>query len=249
MFRKHYRLISGILIIAIAVAWIVFLETGNSGPAPDVPAADLVAEAADKLKQQAEQAEKAKQAAALTSTPEPTEIPQVTPPEEIPTETPTAAPTPTPPDEYTRFDYVVANVEDSMNIRSGAGSNYKVIGKLAANSYAKIIERGAEWFKIKSGTITGYVSSTYILTDNECIERMRELGALKIKITGREVNIRAEDNTNCEIVESAKAGDLYEYLPEYSTESFYAVKVNDRICYVATSLSEVNIKLKTASGV
>lgn len=246
MFRKHYRLISGIIVLAIAIVWIVFLETRKPETIEIPSASSVVAETSEKMKMKAE-----KQAQASTPTVAPvlTPTPDITQAPDVPTEVPTEAPTPTPAAEYTKFDYIIANVENSMNVRSGAGSNYKVIGKLATNNYAKIIERGAEWFKVKSGTITGYVSADYILTDNECINRMRDLGALKIKITAKEVNVRAEDNTNCEIIETAKVGDLYDYYPEYSTASFYAVKVNDRICYVSATLSEVSIKLKTASGV
>lgn len=249
MLKKHYRLTAGILLVVIATVWIIFLDKQRTISAPpEIPASTIVTDTANVMKQKVVEAKADEWRPAATPVPtvdaEPADVPDIT---EAPIDTPAATPTPMPEPEYTKFDYIIANVQDSMNIRSGAGSNYNVVGKLSVNNYGKIIERGAEWFKIKSGTITGFVSSKYILTDNECIDRMRDLGALKIKITAREVNVRSEDNTNCEIVKTAVSGELYDYYPEYSTDSFYAVKIDDRICYVATSLSEVSIKLKTAA--
>lgn len=241
MFKKHYRLISGILLVLIAAGWIIFLEVSKPEPVTPPDAKQLVQEAADKLKKETVAADS--EELKPTATP----VPVLEPTEEEPAATPTEAPTPTPAPEYTKFEYILANVTDSMNIRSGAGSNNSIVGKLGVNAYAKIIERGSEWFKVKSGSITGYVSTKYIYTDNECIEKMRALNALKVKITAKEVNVRAEANTDCEIVTTTSLGAFFDYYPEYSSADFYAVKYNDRICYISTKLAEVNIQLKTAT--
>lgn len=243
MFKKHYRLISFIFLLVIAAGWITFLELRKPEPAvPEKSIETVVDDAISKLES------KEQLVLADTPTPEPTQAPVVTEePTPEPTEVPTEAPTPTEAPAYTKFDYILANVNESMNVRSGAGSGNSVIGKLPANGYAKIIERGTDWFKIKSGSITGYVSTSYILIDNDAIDKMRSLNALKIQITGNEVNIRAEDNTNCDIVEKATKGKTYDYYPEYSTASFYAIKIDGKIAYVSNQYSEVFINLKTAS--
>ncbi|MCQ2497016.1 MAG: SH3 domain-containing protein [Lachnospiraceae bacterium] len=241
MFKKHYKLFSGILLAAIAVGWIIFLEATRPEPVKQPDAKELVQATADRLQNELQLAEQNK--------PKPTKAPAPTdaPIEAQPEVTPTESVTPTPAPEYTRFDYILANVSDSMNIRSGAGSDKSIVGKLGANAYAKIIERGSEWFKVKSGSITGYVSTKYIYTDNECIEKMRSLNALKIQINAKEVNIRAQANTECEIVATTSLGAFFDYYPEYSSADFYAIKYNDKICYVSSKLAEVNIQLKTAS--
>ena len=76
---------------------------------------------------------------------------------------------------------------------------------------------------------------------------MRELDALKVTITGTDVNVRTEANTTCEVKLQAKNGAVYDYYPEFSTQLFYAILIDGEICYVSNSYSEVTIKLATAT--
>ncbi|MBP5533701.1 MAG: SH3 domain-containing protein [Lachnospiraceae bacterium] len=238
--KHRYRLVSGFVLAVLAIVWVVFLtvneDKGASSETKDTMVTQLNS-IKEKIKEQ--------QSNAATPTLEPTDIPTVTP---EPTDEPvTPAPTPIVLPEYTKFDYILANVNEKMNVREGAGQNKKVVGSLPANGYGKVIERGTEWFKIKSGDVTGYVSTQYILTDTEAINKMRELDALKLTITGTDVNVRTEPNTTCEIKLQAKNGTVYDYYPEFSTQLFYAILIDGEICYVSNSYSEVTIKLETAT--
>lgn len=237
--KHRYRLVSGFVLAVLAIVWVVFLTLNEDKGSPSGTKDTMVTQLnsiKDKIKEQ--------EANAATPTAEPTDIPTVTP---EPTDAPvTPAPTPIVLPEYTKFDYILANVNEKMNVREGAGQNKKVVGSLPANGYGKVIERGTEWFKIKSGDVTGYVSTQYILTDTEAINKMRELDALKLTITGKDVNVRTEPNTTCEIKLQAKNGAVYDYYPEFSTQLFYAILIDGEICYVSNSYSEVTIKLETA---
>ena len=238
--KHRYRLVSGFVLAVLAIVWVVFLtvneDKGASSETKDTMVTQLNS-IKEKIKEQ--------QSNAATPTLEPTDIPTVTP---EPTDEPvTPAPTPIVLPEYTKFDYILANVNEKMNVREGAGQNKKVVGSLPANGYGKVIERGTEWFKIKSGDVTGYVSTQYILTDTEAINKMRELDALKLTITGTDVNVRTEPNTTCEVKLQAKNGTVYDYYPEFSTQLFYAILIDGEICYVSNSYSEITIKLETAT--
>ena len=238
--KHRYRLVSGFVLAVLAIVWVVFLtvneDKGASSETKDTMVTQLNS-IKEKIKEQ--------QSNAAAPTLEPTDIPTVTP---EPTDEPvTPAPTPIVLPEYTKFDYILANVNEKMNIREGAGQNKKVVGSLPANGYGKVIERGTEWFKIKSGDVTGYVSTQYILTDTEAINKMRELDALKLTITGTDVNVRTEPNTTCEVKLQAKNGTVYDYYPEFSTQLFYAILIDGEICYVSNSYSEITIKLETAT--
>ncbi|MCR5205258.1 MAG: SH3 domain-containing protein [Lachnospiraceae bacterium] len=239
--KKNYGLITGFILIIIAIGWICFLVLNE----PEDTVSEEIKEALNaQLNETKEKVENSVTKIAEQVTPEPTQVPT-----DEPTPTPEdATPVPTLPEapEYTKFDYIIANINDKMNVREGAGQNKKVVGTLPADGYGKVIERGSDWFKIKSGDVTGYVSTQYILMDNDAIKKIRELGALKIKVTGNDVNVRREPNTTCEIRLQAKAGTLYDYYPEYSTQLFYAVMIDNEISYISTTYAEVSISLKTA---
>ena len=228
-----------VLLAVIAVVWIIFLTTKEGKDSSGLK--DTMVTQLNDVKDKVLEKDNPQ----VSVTPEPTDVPPVTP---TPTDVPvTPEPTPIELPEYTKFDYILANVNEKMNVRAGAGQNKKVVGTLPANGYGKVIERGTEWFKIKSGDVTGYVSTQYILTDTEAITKMRELDALKVKITNNDVNVRTEPNTTCEVKLQAKNGTEYDYYPEFSTQLFYAIRIENEIFYVSNSYSEVTIKLDTAT--
>lgn len=237
--KHRYRLVSGLVLAVIAVVWIIFLTTKEGKDSSGLK--DTMVTQLNDVKDKVLEKDNPQ----VSVTPEPTDVPPVTP---TPTDVPvTPEPTPIELPEYTKFDYILANVNEKMNVRAGAGQNKKVVGTLPANGYGKVIERGTEWFKIKSGDVTGYVSTQYILTDTEAITKMRELDALKVKITNNDVNVRTEPNTTCEVKLLAKNGTEYDYYPEFSTQLFYAIRIENEIFYVSNSYSEVTIKLDTAT--
>ena len=51
---------------------------------------------------------------------------------------------------------------DILNVRSGPGKNYTVIGKLSSGAKVSIYRNEGEWSYIQSGTIKGYVNSYYL---------------------------------------------------------------------------------------
>ena len=215
--KHRYRLVSGLVLAVIAVVWIIFLTTKEGKDSSGLK--DTMVTQLNDVKDKVLEKDNPQ----VSVTPEPTDVPPVTP---TPTDVPvTPEPTPIELPEYTKFDYILANVNEKMNVRAGAGQNKKVVGTLPANGYGKVIERGTEWFKIKSGDVTGYVSTQYILTDTEAITKMRELDALKVKITNNDVNVRTEPNTTCEVKLQAKNGTEYDYYPEFSTQLFYAIRI------------------------
>lgn len=70
-----------------------------------------------------------------------------TPPK--PNPKPTPKPTPTPPKPSN--GYTVKVTANSLNIRSGAGTNYKVVGTIKNKGIYTIVQESGSWGKLKSG--------------------------------------------------------------------------------------------------
>lgn len=49
-----------------------------------------------------------------------------------------------------------------LNVRSGPGTSYKKVGSLKKGAAVTIVETAGSWYKITSGSVSGYVSATYI---------------------------------------------------------------------------------------
>ena len=54
------------------------------------------------------------------------------------------------------------NAKEGLNVRSGAGTNYSKIGKLAYKEKVTVLSTANGWSKINYNGKTGYVSSTYL---------------------------------------------------------------------------------------
>jgi stage II sporulation protein D len=64
--------------------------------------------------------------------------------------------------------YGKVNVTTTLNVRQGPGLQYKRIGSLKPNVRVEILDQGAVWYKIKTGSLQGYVHGDYIkLESNE----------------------------------------------------------------------------------
>ncbi len=65
---------------------------------------------------------------------------------------------------YTSEDAVVINTPKggNVNIRSGAGTTYDVLGTIASKTVCNVIERGKEWTKVKVKGIEGWIVNDYL---------------------------------------------------------------------------------------
>jgi N-acetylmuramoyl-L-alanine amidase/uncharacterized protein YraI len=73
----------------------------------------------------------------------------------------TPAPAPTP-----SAQTGTVKVNTTLNVRSGAGTQYKVVGSLKNGTKVEVLDKSGSWYKIKYGSITGYVSGQYLVVDN-----------------------------------------------------------------------------------
>lgn len=70
----------------------------------------------------------------------------------------------------------VVDVEKGyINIRENAGTDYEIVGKIAADGICEIISMEEEWSQISSGNVEGYISNDYLLTGADANKRAAEL--------------------------------------------------------------------------
>lgn len=150
-------------------------------------------------------------------------------------------------DPYVDFEQVIPNVNEYLNIRSEADANSDIVGKLYKNSYATIVERGEDWTKITSGSVTGYANNQYLYFDDNALNIAKSLDALKVKITAGTVNIRTKPTTDSEVIKVAKKDEVYAHVPEMDNAEWIAIQYTDSsLAYVSAQFVTTYIDLKTA---
>lgn len=104
----------------------------------------------------------------------------------------------------------IANVNSSLNIRKEPKKSSAKVGILAKDA-ACIVESMEEngWAKITSGSVTGYVDASYLITGEEAAERAASLATLYATVNSKvsSLNVRTEPSTEAKIVTKVKAGE------------------------------------------
>lgn len=111
----------------------------------------------------------------------------------------------------------IANVNDYVNIRSGPGTSYGVVGYLTSGGMCVVKEvTDNGWAKIESGTVKGYIYSSYLYMGEEGRKKAEETASLMATVTAGTVNFRSEPNTNdsSNILTSAKKGEALKVIEE-----------------------------------
>ena len=145
------------------------------------------------------------------------------------------------------YDFVIAKVNESVNIREEASTDSEVVGKLYKESYATVLERQDEWTKVTSGEVTGYISNDYLYFDEDAMEMAQELDAFQTEVTAGTVNVRTAPGLDAEIITEANLGDTFTQLPELTTEEWTAVELEDgTTAYLSAQFTEESITLDLA---
>jgi SH3-like domain-containing protein len=103
---------------------------------------------------------------------------------------------------------VMANVKESVNIRAEANEEAEVVGKLYKGAEADILEKGDEWTKISSGSVTeGYVKNEFLAFDDEAEALAAQDGKLVATVTTDALRIRKEASEDAAILNLAENGE------------------------------------------
>lgn len=105
---------------------------------------------------------------------------------------------------------VMAKVDESVSIRAEASTEAAVVGKLFKGDAGDIVEQADGWTLIQSGNVTGWVSDEYLAFGKEASERAAEDVAKIATVMTQTLKVRAEANTDCEVIDLIGLGEKIE---------------------------------------
>lgn len=145
-------------------------------------------------------------------------------------------------DQYNYTNLGIANVENHLNIREKPGEDQKIIGKLPKNAGCTILEVDANgWAKIKSGKVTGYVMSSYLITGNEAVSLAKKVGSVVATVNTETLNVRSEASLLSNVVTSVPIGEELEVLD--FDEEWVKIGVDQDKGYVARQYVDLTYEL------
>lgn len=129
-------------------------------------------------------------------------------------------------------DIAIAQVDNYVNVRMEPNTESEVLGKLYNNSAATILETTADgWYKITSGSVTGYVKCEYVVAGNE--ELARAVSTRYAKVTTTTLYVRTEASTEASILTMVPVDDDLVVLDE-SIPGWAKVTTEEGEGYVST---------------
>lgn len=138
----------------------------------------------------------------------------------------------------------IANVSDNLNIRAIAAEDGRIVGKLPRDAACEVLDTDDTWAHIKSGSVEGYVSLEYLLTGVPAKFKAEELATTVAKVTTDSLKVRAEANTESEVITLVAMGEELEVAAVEG--DWVKVLLDDDEVFVSGEYVEVSAELGTA---
>lgn len=139
----------------------------------------------------------------------------------------------------------ISDVSNYLNIRDKPSETEgKIIGKMTSHSAGEILDKQDGWYKIKSGPVTGYVSSEYILTGSAAKDSAIRYCELMAFVATDGLNVRKEPSTDSAIWTQVSNSERYRVLSQ--TDGWVEIELDTTTGFVSTEFVDVLYALPEA---
>lgn len=140
----------------------------------------------------------------------------------------------------------VSNVKNYLNIRDNPNEKTgKIIGKLPSNAGCDILDTSTDgWYKIRSGKVTGYVKSEYILTGQDAKDKAMQVSKLMAIANTDGVNVRTEPSTDARIWTQISNNE--KFLVADQQDGWVEIELDDTVAYISSDYVDVKYGLNEA---
>lgn len=143
---------------------------------------------------------------------------------------------------------LMANVEESLNVRTEPNEAAALAGKLRKGDVAEIVERMDGWTHITSGNVDGYVKDEFCVFGQEAYAYAKANCTTKATVLEAGLRLRSEANEASSIYDVVAQGDTLTVAADMEVpEGWVAIQYGDGIAYV--SAQYVEVALSTGTGI
>lgn len=143
---------------------------------------------------------------------------------------------------------LMANVEESLNVRTEPNEAAALAGKLRKGDVAEVVERMDGWTHITSGNVDGYVKDEFCVFGQEAYAYAKANCTTKATVLEAGLRLRSEANEASSIYDVVAQGDILTVAADMEVpEGWVAIQYGDGIAYV--SAQYVEVALSTGTGI
>ena len=141
---------------------------------------------------------------------------------------------------------VIAQVNDYVNVRSIPSEEGEIVGKLYDESVGHFIEEENGWYKITSGSCTGYVKGEYCVTGEDAVELAKEVGVRIATVTTTTLKVRKEPGMEAEVLGLVPIEDQLVVTEEL--DGWVKVDIEEGFGYVSTDYVDLSTEFVEAES-
>ena len=143
-------------------------------------------------------------------------------------------------------DVAIAKVQDYVNVRAENNEDSEVLGKLYNNSAATVIETTDDgWYKISSGSVTGYVKSEYVVVGDDAT--VKSAGRRVATVNTETLKVRPSADENSEVLGLVAGEDDLTVIDE-SADGWVGVSTEDGTGYVSSDYVSLDTEFTYAES-
>lgn len=143
-------------------------------------------------------------------------------------------------------DVAIAKVQDYVNVRAENNEDSEVLGKLYNNSAATVLETTDDgWYKISSGSVTGYVKSEYVVVGDDAT--VKSAGRRVAIVNTETLKVRTSADENSEVLGLVAGEDDLTVIDE-SADGWVGVSTEDGTGYVSSDYVSLDTEFTYAES-
>ena len=143
-------------------------------------------------------------------------------------------------------DIAIAQVNNYVNVRSEPNTESEILGKLYDDCAATVFETTEDgWYKVESGSVTGYVKAEYVVVGDE--ELARTVGTRLATVNTTTLFVRTEPTTEAKVLTMLPDGDDVVVTDE-SSEGWAKVSTEDGDGYVSLEYVDLSTEYNYAES-
>ena len=100
---------------------------------------------------------------------------------------------------------IVAQVDGYVNVRARANEDSKILGKLYDNSVGTVVKEVDGWYKIKSGSVTGFVKADYVEVGTKKL--LNKVGTRIATVDTQTLRVRKNADADAKVIELVPGGE------------------------------------------
>ncbi|MCR4739955.1 MAG: SH3 domain-containing protein [Lachnospiraceae bacterium] len=141
---------------------------------------------------------------------------------------------------------VIATCDYYVNVREKPDEESEIVGKLYNHSAGEWLDKDGDWYKIKSGNVTGYVKGDYVVTGQAAVELAAEVGNRVAVVHTTTLKVREAASTDASVLGLVPNEDRLTVLEE--TDEWVKVSIEEGDGWVSREFVSVSTEFPKAES-